>query len=135
MAELAGHSVIIEYSADGTTWTSAEIAGVTSLQVGRERNLIDITHFKDTTGAVKRLAGLKDAKASLSGNLDLADTNQNALRSRYDDGVQFWIGWKWDGSTRLKLPCFVASYSENATPDGAVEFSCELEGHGVIASA
>lgn len=129
MAENAGHLVVVSNASTlGGTYT--EISGVTSAQLQRDREVLDITHFKDTTAHKLKMMGLKDTKLSLSGNLDLADAPQSVLRTRYDDGASTFIQIKWDGSagTGAKGEFKVASIQESAEVAGVVEFTCDLEG-------
>lgn len=129
MAENAGHLVVISNStAIGGTYT--EISGITSAQVQRDREVLDITHFKDTTAHKLKMMGLKDTKLSVSGNLDFTDAPQSALRTRYDDGASTFVQIKWDGTggTGLKGEFKVASIQESAEVAGLVEFTCDLEG-------
>lgn len=133
MAEEVGHEVVLEVDPVGSSsWT--EIDGVTSCSIGRNRDMLDITSFKDTSGARKRLAGLKDGTIQISGNLILADAGQTEIRARYNDGADLEFGFKWDGSsgTRQTVACKVESYEESATVDGLVEFSATLQFNDVI---
>jgi predicted secreted protein len=129
MAENAGHLVVVGiHTALGGPYT--EISGVTSVSLSRERDVLDITHFKDATAHKIKMMGLKDTKLDISGNLDLADSAQSQIRSRYDDGASTFVQIKWDGSggSGADGEFKVASYSESAEVSGVVEFSAALEG-------
>lgn len=127
MAENAGHLVDVGiHTAIGGPYTA--ISGVTSVSLSRERDSLETTHFADTTGAKLRIMGLKDAKISMSGNLDLSDSAQGQIRSRYSDGASTFIGIEWDGSTVADGEFKVQAYNESAEVGGLVEFSAEFEG-------
>ena len=132
MAELAGHLVVVEVSPDDSTYT--EIDDVKSCSVGRDRDMLDITNFKDTSGAKKFLAGLRGGKIDISGPLNLTDSAQSQLRSRFNDGAACFIGVKWDGSagTRQKVSCLVSNYNESADVAGVVSFTCNLTFNGIF---
>ncbi len=127
MAENAAHLTQVGiHTALGGPYV--EMSGVNSLSLTRDRTVLDITNFKDTSAHKLKIMGLKDTKLDISGNLDLADAPQSVLRSRYDDGASTFVGIEWDGSTVADGEFKVASYSESASVDGVVEFSCSLEG-------
>lgn len=129
MAENVAHLVVIGIgTAIGGPYT--EISGLTSASLTRDREVLDITHFKDTTAHKIKLMGLKDTKLSLSGNRDIADAPQTTLQTRLDDGASTFLQIKWDGSagTGADGEFKVASFAESADVSGIVEFSCELEG-------
>lgn len=129
MAENVGHLVVVSIATSlGGTYT--EISGVTSASVSRDREVLDITHFKDTSAHKLKKMGLKDTKLSLSGNLDLADSAQSQIRTRYDDGAGAFIQIKWDGvgGAGAKGEFYVSNYSEDADVGGIVTFSADLEG-------
>lgn len=126
MAENVGYAV--QVGIGSSLGTYSEMSGVKSVSVKRDRTELDITNFKNSaaTGHKLSLMGLKAGSISISGNVDLADTPQNALRSRYADGAATFIEVQWDGSTSADGEAKVTSYEESASPDGLVEFSCEL---------
>lgn len=129
MAENVAHLVVIS-SATSLGGSYTEISALNSAQLSRDREVLDITSFKDTSAHKIKLMGLKDTKLSLSGNRDLADAGQTSLDSRYGDGASTFIEIKWDGvaGTSKKGEFKVASFQESADVSGIVEFSAELEG-------
>ncbi len=135
MAENAGHLVVFSVSPDGTTYT--ELTGITSCSIGQDRDMLEITSLKDTTAAKVRLAGLRDAKVSMTGNYDPTDASQIQLTTRYGDGASAWIGVKWDGSGgTLKEGEFkVASFNVSVDVGGTVEFTCDLVQSPSVAGA
>ena len=129
MAENVGHLVVVGiHTAMGGPYT--EISGITSASVSRGREVLDITHFKDTTLHKLKTMGLKDTQMSLGGNLDLADAAQSQLRTRYDDGASTFLQIKWDGvgGAGADGEFKVANISESAEVAGIVEFTADLEG-------
>lgn len=127
MAENVGHTVAVSiHTALGGPYS--EISGVTSVSLSRDREVLDLTHFKDTTAHRLKSMGLKDTKLDISGNADFADAAQSQIRSRYDDGASTFIEIMWDGATGKDGEFKVASYNESAEVGGLVEFSASLEG-------
>lgn len=127
MSENAGHLVFVGLSSSyGGAYT--EIGALSSASLTRDRTVLDLTNFKDTSAHKLKMMGLKDTKLELSGNRDLADAQQSALSSRYDDGASTFIEIGWDGSTFKKGEFKVSNFSEKASVDGVVEFSASLEG-------
>lgn len=131
MAEEVGHEVVLEVDIS-STWT--EIGGVTSCSINRGREVIDITDFADTSGARKKLMGLKDGSISLSLNLDLSDAGQGEIYDRWADGADLDFGFKWDGSagTRQTVACKVESINETGAVEGVVTAEVSLTFNGVI---
>ena len=131
MAENVGHLVVVSIATSlGGTYT--EISGVTSASVSRDREVLDITHFKDTSAHKLKKMGLKDTKLSLSGNLDIADSAQSQIRTRYDDGAAAFITIKWDGAagTYRGASGLVTKFSLSADVLGSVEWSASVQFSG-----
>ncbi len=125
MAENVGHEAKVSIGTALASYT--EISGATAIGLDRSRDMLETTHFKDTTGSKTRVAGLKDAKFSISGNLDFSDSAQSQIRSRYDDGASAFVEVMWDGSTSQHGEFLVATYNEKADVGGLVTFSADLE--------
>ena len=125
MAENAGHLVKVGINTSQGSYT--EISGINDVSLTRDRDPLETTHFKDTTASKLRIMGLKDAKISMAGNLDLADSAQSQIRSRYSDGASAFVEIQWDGSTSTDGEFKVVSYSEKASVGGLVEISAEFE--------
>lgn len=88
-----------------------------------------------TVDWMQRLQGLKDGKASASGNRNPANTNgQNVLLSALLNDTDVWIRVLPDnGATAnagFQQQVRVAKFATDASIDGPVSLSIELEGTG-----
>jgi predicted secreted protein len=129
---LAGHPVkVYAKAAAGTPAGSDEVDGINNVTYSPEVNLLDVTDFKDTTGAKRKLAGLRDGSAQLQGDYEQADAPQALLRSSID-GTTVYMSFHFNpsGSVGTKgfiVPCKVASFEISAEVDGKVTFSASLQ--------
>lgn len=129
MTALAGHEVEI-YGGSAAAPTD-EMDGITSVSFGPNRDMLETTDFKDTTGARTRLAGLKDGTIQISGQYEGADTAQAALRTAFGSGGDFYLQILWDGATGNEVKCLVENYEISADVGGLVEFTATLQFNGV----
>jgi predicted secreted protein len=136
---LASHPLKIYVRADATAPTgSDEVAGSNSVDLSPSINLLDVTDFKDTSGAKKKIAGLTDGSISISGDLDMTDTPQNLLRSSLLSGADVYVQVHYNpsGSTNQKgysVVCKVKSSGLSASVDGKNTFKADLEFNGTPA--
>lgn len=125
---LAGHAV--EVYGDLTTAPANEIDGIKSVSYGPSRDMLEETDFKDTSGAHKRFAGLKDGAISISGDYEAADLGIVDLFTAFDTGVSYFFGIAWNGVTGHEVECLVESVEIAADFDGNVTFSASLTFNG-----
>lgn len=113
-----------------------EIDGINDLSFGPSREQLDMTDFKDTSGARQRFQGLKDGTISLSGDYEPSDTGQAEIFAAFNGASNLvcWIMILWEGTTGHHVKCVVESYEISAGVDGKVEFSVELSFTGVPAA-
>lgn len=135
---LAGHSVAVYWKATSGSYSGGEVDGIKSVGYSPSLDLLDVTDFKDTTGAKLKLAGLKDGSIKLSGNLEMADVPQALIRTNAGDGVSGYATVIFapsasTGSKGFQVECKVASFDISASPDGTVDFSCDLQFTGAPA--
>lgn len=133
---LAGHPVKIYLKSTNVSPVAGdEIDGINSVKYSPSVNLLDITDFKDTSGAKKKLAGLKDGTISLSGDFEPADAPQllamNSLGS-----PSLWASCHFNpsgavGTKGFQVEVLVASFELGAEVDGKVPFTCELQFNGL----
>lgn len=126
----AGKDLVISV-ATTTGGTYNVVAGMKDASMNISGDNQDITTFGEDY--IVRLQGLKDVSYSLSGFLDLTDTNgqvrlQNAL---LNDSALF-VKFLPDGTNGWKQEVKVSSFEMNGTADGMVELSIELEGSDSI---
>lgn len=126
---LAAHPVVV-YAKSVVTAPSGsdEVDGINSVSYSPSLDLLDVTDFKDSTGAKIKLAGLKDGSISLSGDLEMTDAPQALLRTAASDGTSVWltIHFNPSGSASAKgfqVECKIESFEISASVDGKVEFS------------
>lgn len=136
---LAAHPVKVYVRSDNTAaGASDEVDGLNSVEYSPSVDLLDVTDFKDTSGAKLKLAALTDGSISLSGDLEAADTPQALLRSSMLTGASVWatLHFNPSGSSNqkgFKVECKVASYKVSASVDGKAEFSADLQFTGAPA--
>lgn len=130
---LAGHpTVVYAKSSVAAPSGSDEIDGINNVSYGPTGNLLDTTDFKDTSGFITKLLGLKDGTISLSGDYEASDAPQALLRSSWDSGASVWITIHFNpsggaGVKGFQVECKVESWEVNAAVDGKVEFSCSCQ--------
>lgn len=135
---LAAHPGKFYAVASSTTATGTdEIGGVNSVDFGPSVDLIDITDFKDTSGAHIKLSALTDGSMTIAGDLDTTNAPQQLLRTSMATGASVWITAWFNpsgsvGVKGFKVECKVASYKVSAKVDGKNEFSSELQFTGAV---
>ncbi len=136
---LASHPLKIYVRSDGTApGASDEVAGLNSVDFGPSITMLDITDFKDTSGAKKKLAGLTDGTISLSGDLEMADAPQQLLRSSALSGADLYVQVHFNptGSSNQKgysVVCKAKGFKLGGAVDGKNTFSVDLEFNGTPA--
>ncbi len=135
---LAGHQVKLFAKASvAAVVVGDEIDGINSVDYSPSVDLLDVTDFKDTSGAKLKLAALQDGSVSLSGDLELADAPQTLLRTSVT-GASVWCSFHFNsgaaaGSRGFTVECKVANFKINAAVEDKVQFSCELQFTGIPA--
>ena len=125
-------AVVYAKSTNAAPSGSDEIDGLNSVGYSPSVDLLDVTDFKDTTGAKLKMAALSDGSISLSGDLEIGDAPQALLRSSMLTGASVWITIHFNpsgsaGSKGFQVECKVESYDINASVDGKNEFSASLQ--------
>lgn len=131
MTELAGHLVKIETSIDGGT-TYFEIDGLNSFSRTFEREELDVTHFKDTSGHKLAIMGALSGSVDLSGDFTIATGNaidpgiKNIIQRVQDSGT-IAVQTTLDGVTlQESRNAVVTDFSFTASFDGKVEWSATI---------
>jgi predicted secreted protein len=136
---LAGHPVKVYAKSTGATPTASdEVDGINNVTYSPKVDLLDVTDFKDTSGAKLKLAGLIDGSISLSGDYEPTDAPQSLLRTSMTSGASVWLSVHFNpsGTTGTKgfiVECKVESFEVSAAVDGKAEFSCSLQFTGAPA--
>ena len=135
---LAGHPVKVYYKASAAYSAGDEVDGLNSVSYSPSLDLLDVTDFKDTSGAKLKLAGLKDGTISISGDFEPSDSPQALIRTNAGDGVSGYCSCHFNpsGSTGAKgfiVEVKVASFTIEASVDGKATFSAELQFTGAPA--
>ena len=128
MAAIAAHTASISVAATDVNGGANLLGGLKDFSAKDSATMLDITDFADTTGAKKKLAGLKDAAISLSGDYSQADAPQALLRAVA--GSTLYVTILPDGTNGFSYPCIVSDYEVKGSVDGLVEISVSLVGNG-----
>jgi predicted secreted protein len=127
---LKGKSLVVSV-ATTSGGSYASIAERSSASMNHSGSNIDVSTMG--TDFISRIQGLKDGTYSVSGFFATGDTNgQVRVRTAWLNDSGLFVRFLPDGTTGFQQEVKVASYSVNASVDGAVEFSAELEGTGAI---
>lgn len=129
---LAGHPVAVYWKATSGAYAGFEIDGIKSVTYSPTLELLDVTDFKDTTGAMLKLGGLRDGSIKISGNLEMADAPQALLRTNAGDGVSGFATCIFNpggavGVKGFQVECKVASFEITSEVDGTVDFSADIQ--------
>ena len=127
---LAGYNAVIAV-ATGASTTYSTIDGISSVSLSDGREMLDITDLADSN-IRRRISGLRDLSFSLSGDVELADTGYLNLKACYSAGTVAYVRFLADGTNGIMVPCLVESRSIDASVDGKVEISVELQSEGSI---
>lgn len=99
MATLGANTkVYFAPDSSGSPGTFTEATGIEDVDLTDSREIIDRTDFADTTGARRRLLGLRDLSATFGGQWDDADTGQDNARAGLANGTYVWMKVLWDGT-------------------------------------
>lgn len=136
---LAGHPVVVSAKASSTDPSGDEVDGIRDVEYSPSVDLLDVTDFKDTTGAKLKLAALRDGEVTLNGHLETGDAPQVLLRTSFASGASVWITCSFDpsassGSKGFKVETLVSNFKIRAAQDGVVEFSCTCSFTGLPAA-
>lgn len=142
MSAIAGHPAKLYVKSDSGSYSSSdEIAGIDNVDFKVSGESVDVTTFKDTSGAKLKLMTLADGSASLSGSAEFADAPQTLFRSYGPGGTYFgsslWLSVEFNpsgssGSRGFKVECKVESYGVKASVAGRVEFDVSLAFTGAV---
>lgn len=136
----AAHLLKVYVRSDATTPTGTdEVAGANSVDFSPSIAMLDITDFKDTSAAKKKLAGLTDGTISISGPLDLSDTVQNLIRTQALSGGALYVQVHFNptgtsGQKGYSVQCLAKGLKMSGQVDGVNEFSVDLEFNGAPAA-
>lgn len=136
---LPSHPIKIYVRSDATTPTGTdEVSGLNTVDFSPNITMLDITDFKDTSAAKKKLAGLTDGTISLAGDLDTTDAVSNLIRSSFLTGADLFVQVLPNpgGSANQKgyaVTCKCKGFKLGAAVDGKNTWSCDLEFNGAPA--
>ncbi len=129
MAFLPGHGSKVTCSLSDGSY--GEITGINNADFGPLRELIEVTDFADTSGARKRLAGLKDLDLSLSGHYEVA-TGQDLLVAAWISGADVYMQFLPNGTAGFKSIFKIENFKVTAGVEGSVQVSFTCKGNGAI---
>ncbi len=108
---------------------SDEIDGITDCSVDRSRESAETTDYKSDEYKT-RIALLADAGISISGDVELADSPQNLIRSNFIAGTTFYFTHLVDGTNGYTFPVLCTAYSEKGAVGDKATFDATLELNG-----
>ena len=129
---LAGYQcTFYAMSTSSSAGSGDELDGIQSLEYSQELDILDITDFKDTGTARKKLSGLSDGSVSLSGDFEPGDSPQGVVRTAAGDGTSVWLTLHFytagsSGSKGFKVETKVKGYKISASVDGKVTWSADF---------
>ena len=128
MAAIVAHTASVSVAATDVNGGANLLGGLKDFSVKDSATMLEITDFADTSGAKKRLAGLKDVAISLSGDYSQADAPQVLLRAVA--GTTLYVTVLPDGTNGYSYPMIVSDYEVKGSVDGLVEISISMVGNG-----
>lgn len=124
---LAGHVATITVASTDTTGSA--VTGINSIEYSPSIEHLETTDFSDTTGAKKRITGLKDGTLSMSGDYETG-TGPDLVRSSFESGADIWVRIAPNGTTGFKVPCKVKDWKLSLSVEGKAEVSFSLVFNG-----
>lgn len=130
MAATAGRKALLKVAtAVGGPYTSA--ANIKSATIEIDGTTLDISSIGSDW--IARIQGMKDAKLSVSGSYDPADTNgQVALRSALINDTAIYVQFLPDGVSGFQCQVKVAKFAPSASVSGEAQISIDLEQTGGV---
>ena len=131
---VAAHAGAIKVSATiGGSYT--EVDGIKNYTISMSNADLDVTDFKDTTGAMARILGLADTSVSLEGDYERSDTNgQTIIFTAFTGKSAMGIELLFDGTNGIKVEVLVTKFEIKAGVGDTVSVSIEFASTGVIAA-
>ncbi len=130
MANVAHTAKVYVKASAASVISGDELDGINDFSASSSKTILDITDFKDTSGAKAKLAGLEDGSFSISGDFEAADAPQMLVRSSFDSGAAIWLTILFDGTAGYKYACLVENYEVKGGVDGKLEWSASLTMNG-----
>ena len=129
MVATAGKNFDVLVSTDDATYYELTLCNSGSHSIAGDNQ--DITSFGQDW--IVRIQGLKDGTYSFGGFFDNSDTTgQIAVRNALINDSALYVKVEYDGTNGYKQQVRVASFDTEASVDGVVEYSIELEGTGAV---
>lgn len=134
---VAGYSLLVT-CATGVSATYASMDGIKEFSLSDEDTLLDTTDFvgANASRTRARIAGLRDASLSLSGDAELADVGLGYLRAAKRAGTasaafQIWFN-TGASSTGFALVTAIESIEYSGNVEGKLEISISASVNAVI---
>jgi hypothetical protein len=112
---------------------------MTSFNLTENNEMLDVTSYGDTHSKFER--GFQSWTASISGHIDLDDSQQQTLRTAARAGtkitdIRFYVDstsyYYVDTLTDTEACCFISSFSVADEHTGVVSFDMQVTGSGPI---
>jgi len=128
---LPGYNVTVSVSTAATGGTYSGFDGIMDFSLSDGRDVLETTDFAGTS-LKTRIVGLRDLSASLSGQLEAADTAYAKVKAAYNAGNPIGLQITRDGTNGLVMEMVVESIERSASVDGLVEVSISLQHSGGV---
>jgi predicted secreted protein len=128
---VAGHTTLVQISADDVTYTSLD--GCNSVELQRLKEVLETTDFAGGSYR-ERILGLSDSPVSVSGDYERADTASALLETVWGSGATAYVKIMWDGTNGHKVAIKVENFNISSSYDGKVEMSCSLVSTGAVSA-
>ena len=115
---------------DSATGTPVVVGGVKSFNIVQEGRNVEDTEMSDFF--VTRLGNLLDAKVELAGGRRLSDAGQAMILDGLRYGTGVWMLMRPASSLEWQQHMMVTKFTTDVQIDGRAEFSCDLEGTGIV---
>jgi predicted secreted protein len=131
---VAAHAGAVEVATTlGGTYN--EIDGIKDYSFSMENDELDVTDFKDTSGAYAKILGLAGTTITLSGDYESGDTSgQVVLQDAYLNKTSVGLGILFNGTAGLKVLCYVTKMEISAGVADLVQVSFDLVSTGAVAT-
>jgi predicted secreted protein len=130
---LPSHPLKFYVRSDATAPSATdEVAGLNNCDYSPNVDLLDVTDFKDTSGAKLKMAALTDGSITASGDALLSDTPQSLIRSSMLTGASVWVTIQFNpsgtaGQKGFQIETKVKNYKVKGSVAGKNEFDADFE--------
>lgn len=133
MAPVAAHAAKVEYSAT-LAGTYTEIDGINKGSIKLNGESLDTTDFKDTSAFRTKIASLRNASGSMSGDYEPADVPEAAIIAAWLAGTNVFIKVLPDGTKGFLGEAVITNIGLDADVGGKAAISIDWEFTGAVSA-